>query len=158
YAGQDGAVRPGHERTPQPYERRLGVRAGKPRRRGAGRQSLRPRQDLFLTPNGRQLLQGDVFRLVEGQSAAVVDSELGRTAAPPARQFRRFFSLRIKAEMARGPRNRTLDALLHRLRRRSAKAVFWLLPQGREEWLEQAATGPAQYPPSRRKVRHTASE
>src|SRR5207247_9876177 len=41
--------------------------------------------------------------------------------------------------MARSPRHRALDALLHRLRQEPAAAVFRLLPQGPQERLGQAA-------------------
>src|SRR2546425_11443701 len=45
--------------------------------------------------------------------------------------------------MARSPRHRALDALLHRLRQEPAAAVFRLLPQGPQERLGQAAQGTA---------------
>ena len=93
--------------------------------------------------------------LVQDQGAAVVGCELGRTATASSRQFRGLLPVGHQAEVARGARDRALDALLHRLRRRSAEAVLRLLSQGREERMEQAAAGAAQHPSSRRKVRHS---
>ena len=154
HAGQDRAVRPRHQGPPQPHERRLGVGTGNAHRGRDGRQPLRSRQDLFRASAGRRILQGDVAGLVEGQGAAALGRELGRTAAAPARQFRRLLPLGIETEMARSARHRALDALLHRLRRQSAEEVLRLLPQGREERLGQAAARAAQRPSSGREIRH----
>ena len=154
HADQDRAVRSRHQGPSQPHERRLGLGPGDAHRRGDGRQPLRSRQDLFRPSARRRVLQGHVSRLVEGQGAAAVGRELGRTAAASARQFRGLLPIGVEAEMARGARHRALDALLHRLRRRPAEAVLRLLSQGREERLGQAAAGAAQRPSSRREVRH----
>src|SRR5260370_23273330 len=99
-------------------------------RRGVGRQSLRSGKDLFLPSHGRRLLQGDVSELVQGEGADFVGRELGRTAAASARQLRGLLPVGVEAEVARGARDRALDALLYGLRRRPSEAVLRLLSQG----------------------------
>ena len=154
HAGQERAVRARRQRPPQPHDRRLGLGPGHAHRHRDGRQPLRSRQDLLRPSVRRRLLQGDVPRLVEGEGAGAVGRQLGRAAAAPARQFRRLYAIGVEAEMARGARHRALDALLHRLRRRSAEAVLRLFPQGREKRLEQAAARAAQRAASGRDIRH----
>ena len=62
------------------------------------------------------------------------------------------FSDRHQTEVARSPRHRALDALLHRLRRQTAEEISRLFPQRRKERLGQAAERPTDHPSSRRDV------
>ena len=100
HAGQVRAIRARQQGPPQPHEWRLGVGTGDAYRGRDGRQPLRSRQDLFRASAGRRILQGDVAGLVEGQGAAALGRELGRTAAASARQFRRLLPVGIETEMA----------------------------------------------------------
>ena len=69
--------------------------------------------------------------------------QLGRAGSAPARQLRGLRPRRLRAEVARGPRHRALDPLLHRLRRRPAEEVLRPLPQGRGHGLDETAEGRA---------------
>ena len=69
--------------------------------------------------------------LDQGEDAAALLGELGRTGPASARQFRGFRALGVRTEMARSARHRALDAFLHELRRRPAEEVLRPFPQGR---------------------------
>ena len=149
-AGLSAAARPRLARLQEPHERRLGVRAGGTHRRRARRQ---PPQLLRGLPRSqarhRRVLAVAHAGLVEGQGAAVLCRELGRPGPASARQFRGLRARRLEAEVARMPRHRALDPLLHRLRRRAAEEVLRPFPQRPEDRLGQAAQGAVAGPPHR---------
>jgi predicted acyl esterase len=62
-------------------------------------------------------------------------ANLGRSGPASARQFRGFPRRCLKAEVAGGAWRRTLDALLHQLRREPAEALLRPFPQGRRQWV-----------------------
>src|SRR4051794_1964654 len=88
--------------------------------------------------------------MVQDHSAAVLRRQLGRPAAPSARQFRGFLASRVEAEMAGSPWHRTLDAFLHRLRTRTAAQVLRSCPARQGHRLVKAAQGALAGAPYRR--------
>src|SRR6185369_6465585 len=68
--------------------------------------------------------------------------ELGRAGAASARQLRGLRARRVEREVARGPRHRALDALLHRLWARASASLLQSFPQGRGR-LEKPTPRPA---------------
>src|SRR5665213_2795354 len=90
----------------------------------------------------------------EDQGADAELGQLGRSWPAPARQLRGISGRGVGTEMAGGARRRALDAFLHRLRRRVAKEILQLLPEGREERLGQTAESAIERSSSGREVRN----
>src|SRR4029450_4631368 len=156
-AGLHRAKRARHPRVQESHERRLGGRPwdfiGGTTRWNSAR-LLRGLH--FPQARHRRVLALAHARLEEDQEAAILGCQLGRTGPASTRQFRRLRASGFTAEMARVPRQRTLDAFLYRLRRRIAEEVFWLLSQRRGHGLEQTAESAAAGTASRREVPRTA--
>src|SRR5262245_40213403 len=130
-AGLLRAEWPRHARLQEPHERRLGIGT-----RNAVGTGTRPQSPRFLRglrlaqARYRSLLAVPYAGMDQGEDAPPLLGKLGRTGPAPARKFRGFRSLGIRAEMARSARHRTLDPFLHELRRRPAKEVLRSFPQG----------------------------
>ena len=115
-AGLHAAARARHARLQEPHDRRLGVGPDRAYRGGARRQ---PAELLRGLPRPqarhRRILAVAHAGLVEGEGAAVLGRQLGRAGAASARQFRRVRARGVRAEMARVPWHRALDAFLYRI-------------------------------------------
>src|SRR6185437_1065392 len=85
--------------------------------------------------------------------AAVYRRQLGRPGPASARQFRRLHARRVKAEMARGPWHRALDAFLHGLWPRAAASLLRLFSARQGHDMDEAAARVSAGPPPWRKIR-----
>ena len=72
--------------------------------------------DLLAHPLDDEYSKEPVARLVQGDGAASLRRELGRAGTASARQFRGIHARRLDAKVARGARDRALDAFLYGLR------------------------------------------
>ena len=158
-AGHHPPARPRHPRAPQPHERRLDLRAGDADGGGAGRAPpglLRglPREP----PRHRRVLALPHARLLPHHGADADRGQLGRPGPPSARQLRGLHARGLAGEVARGPRGRALDALLHQLRPGPPEALLRPLPEGRGHRLGEAAEGRAAGPAPGRAVRRAPRE
>ena len=128
----------------------LVVRAGDLQRCAAGRTTgVNFGADLLAHPLDDEVQQEPLARLVQGDGAAALCGELGRPGTASARQFRGLHARRLGAKVARGARDRALDAFLYGLRPRTAEALLRPFFEGRKKWLGPRAARAAAGPPCR---------
>src|ERR671914_957232 len=108
-------------------------------RRGAGRAPRGLRVGRGRARARYRVPPGALRRLGADRPAAAVGGQLGRARAAPARERGGLRAVGVAAEVARAPRPRALDALLHGLRGEAPEALLRALPEGRGHRLGFAA-------------------
>ncbi len=158
HAGEDRAIRRRRARQAQPRAWRTGVRAGDVVGATARQEPFRFRRRYPRPSDGRPISPRPLAGLGEGDGAIILGGELGRPGPASARQFRRLRARSLQAEMAGGARHRALDAFLHRLRPRTAIALFRLFSARQESRMGEAAESAAAIALPGREIRRARRE
>ncbi len=148
----DGAARPRRAREAQLDERRARHGPGDAQRRGARREPDRLRRGRARASASRRLPSRTVGTVRPDHRSVALERELGRRRPSPPRQRRGVRPFGVEPEVARDPRPRALDGVLHGPRGHLAASVPRPLPQGRGQRLGPTAARDAPRANRRRRL------
>src|SRR5436853_1561564 len=140
-AGDHGTARPRRPRPREPQYRAAGGGTRDTARVRTGGESRRPSPgDLVPSPR-RGVSPRAIARLVPHHGSAAVRGELGRAGPASPGELRRLHPGGVLREMARGPRARALDRVLHGLRTGAAETLLRPLSEGGRQRMGAPAAG-----------------